>query len=74
MLKNFSRRSGAVAALAADVHRPHQKKCILRMFAGVYMGFALLIEGERKKSSSQISQLVSCLYYNRHSGLYVHER
>lgn len=63
LLENFNRSSGAVVALAADVHRPYQKKCILRM----HKCFVLLRRG--KKYSGQIGQLLSCLKYSRYSGL-----
>ena len=48
MLEDFSRSSGALMALAADVHRPYHKKSILRMYVGVYTYFALLTGGEKK--------------------------
>lgn len=55
MLENFSRSSGAVMAVAADVHSPYKKKSILRMYVGVYTCFALFTGDENQKKIANTS-------------------
>lgn len=75
LLENFNRSSGAVVALAADVHRPYQKKCVPRV--QVCTNALYYSEGEKiQQSNRSVAFLfkVQRVFWIKGICLYMHER